>query len=206
MDIDMENIIAYAVLVIAFLVIVAAVRYGYSIVKKNQQAEKEREAASKKFWADKLAEANKVRIPDSMRNYVNELDKDGSRVNITARSDKIVNEVPPRGKEMTKKYVSQPKPQKMEDRATPAQETRSYTSTSSDDGFLTGMLIGAAVDSLLHSSNSSASEERSVGVSKSESSWGFEDSSSRKAVEDTFSSSSSSDSWSSSSSDVSSDW
>lgn len=49
-------------------------------------------------------------------------------------------------------------------------------------------------------------EERSVGVTKSESSWGFDDSDSRKSVSDTFSSSSS-DSWSSSSSDsVSSDW
>lgn len=50
-------------------------------------------------------------------------------------------------------------------------------------------------------------EERSVGVTKSESSWGFDDSDSRKSVRDTFSSSSS-DSWSSSSSDSgpSSDW
>lgn len=50
-------------------------------------------------------------------------------------------------------------------------------------------------------------EERSVGVTKSESSWGFDDSDSRKSVSDTFSSSSSS-SWSSSSSDSgpSSDW
>lgn len=55
-------------------------------------------------------------------------------------------------------------------------------------------------------------EERSVGVSKSESSWGFDDSDSRKSVSDTFSSSSSDSSWSSSSSSdsfsssASSDW
>jgi hypothetical protein len=44
-------------------------------------------------------------------------------------------------------------------------------------------------------------EERSAGVSKTESSWGFDDSDSRKSVSDTFSSS-----WSSSSSDSSSSW
>lgn len=55
-------------------------------------------------------------------------------------------------------------------------------------------------------------EERSVGVTKSESSWGFDDSDSRKSVSDTFGSSSSDSSWSSSSSSdsfsssASSDW
>ena len=52
-------------------------------------------------------------------------------------------------------------------------------------------------------------EERSVGVSKSESSWGFDDSDSRKSVSDSFSSSYSSSSDSSSdsfSSSASSDW
>jgi len=96
-------------------------------------------------------------------------------------------------------------------------KTTSYTSTpmtsSSDDGFLTGMLVGAAIDTIMHSSGTGRSilaEERNAEVSKSESSWGFDDSDSRKSVSssmDTSSSWSSSDSSSSSSdSGPSSDW
>lgn len=97
----------------------------------------------------------------------------------------------------------------------PPKKTETYTSTtttrssdSSDDGFLTGALVGYAVNSLLHSGSSSASEERSVGVSSRESSWGFDDNDSRSSISssmDTSSSWSSSD-FGSSDSGPSSDW
>jgi hypothetical protein len=115
---------------------------------------------------------------------------------------KNTSSVPARGKETTKKY-------------TPSYSTSSstVTPTSSDDGFLTGMLVGAAIDTIMHSSGTGRSilaEQRNAEVSKSESSWGFDDSDSRKSVSssmDTSSFWSSSDSSSSSSdSGPSSDW
>ncbi len=110
-------------------------------------------------------------------------------------------EVPPRGKETTVSYNA-------------TSDNRRMTTTSSDDGFvngmLTGMLIDSVVDSFTHKSGGSNPvdfpEQRSVGISKSESSWGFDDSDSRKSISDTFSSSSSDSSWSSSDSSPSSDW
>ena len=86
--------------------------------------------------------------------------------------------------------------------------TTTRTSVSSEDGFVTGGLVGYAVNSLLHSTNSSASEERSVGIRSSETSWGFDDSDSRSSISssmDTSSSYSSSD-FGSSDSGPSSDW
>lgn len=83
------------------------------------------------------------------------------------------------------------------------------------DGMVTGMLVDNLINSITHKSGGSnpidfPREERSVGVSKSESSWGFDDSDSRSSASSSFSSSSdSSSSWSSSdssSSSVSSDW
>ena len=79
--------------------------------------------------------------------------------------------------------------------------------TSSDDGFVTGMLTGMLLDDALKAVTHKS--EPSVGVSKSESSWGFDDDDSRKSVSSSMSdswSSSSSDSWSSSDSGPSSDW
>lgn len=107
----------------------------------------------------------------------------------------------------------------------PTHATSPTQSVQSDDGFVNGMLTGMLVDNLInsmpHKSGGSnpidfPREERSVGVSKSESSWGFDDSDSRKSVSSSMdtsssyssSSSDSSSSWSSSdsSSSVSSDW
>jgi hypothetical protein len=116
--------------------------------------------------------------------------------------------VPPRGKETTVTYAPSP-----------------TQSVQSNDGFVDGMLTGMLVDNLINSMTHKSGgsnpidfprEERSVGVSKSESSWGFDDSDSRKSVSSSMdtsssyssSSSDSSSSWSSSdsSSSVSSDW
>lgn len=139
----------------------------------------------------------------------------GMRVN--ASGNVGIGSVPARGKETTKKYAAQSDTRKMEDRAMPAPPSRSFTPTTdtSDDGFLTGMLTGYALNTIMSGSgrSSEATEERSSSVSKSESSsWGLDDDDSRKSVSSTFSdswssSSSSSDSWSSSSdSGPSSDW
>lgn len=218
----MEDIIALVLTISVLGLFVWAV---VAFIKRTNKERKEaaaREEASRKAWLQKMEERSRVAVPDSMKRYVDELDKDGSKTNIKAVNKSI--EVPPRGKETTVKYSSAtagapsaPAPsENMKkysdalDRKWSTEQPTRRSSDSSDDDFLTGALVGYAVNSLLHSS---ASEERSVGVSKSESSWGWDDSSSRKAVEDTFSSSwsssdssSSSDSWSSSDSGPSSDW
>lgn len=142
--------------------------------------------------------------------------------------------VPPRGKETTVKYSTAPAaapavaplpPEKVKsyssalERKWSTDQPTNRSNDSSDDGFLTGMLTGYALNTIMsgngHSSLSdSDSSERSVGVSSRESSWGFDDSDSRKSISDSMSSSwsssdsssSSSDSWSSSDSGPSSDW
>lgn len=82
--------------------------------------------------------------------------------------------------------------------------------TSSDDGFLTGMLAGMVIDSLTHKSGGSSPIDFPKTESSSSSSWGLDDDDSRKSISssmsDSWSSSSSSDSWSSSDSGPSSDW
>lgn len=114
--------------------------------------------------------------------------------------------VPPRGKEMTATYVPSP--------------TQSVQSSNILSDIADAAMIAHTIhhwnDNKPHSSNTDnpidfPKEERSVGVSKSETSWGFDDSDSRKSISssmDTSSSwsSSSSDSSSSDSSGPSSDW
>lgn len=185
----MENIIAYAILAILFVTIAAAIRYGYRRVKENQRLEEKRQSET-------------VSVPDSMARYVDALDKDGSTTNIMAKSDKVV-------KPAKKRVVTDHNTMT----TTTYTPTTTSTSSSSDDGLVTGMILGAALNSLMSGSGrESTYEERSAGVTKSESSWGWDDSDSRKAADDTFSSSSwsssdsSSDSWSSSDSGPSSDW
>lgn len=223
----MENIIAYCIVILAIAIFAGICRCIWTKFKKSRQEEAERQAKSKKYWEDLRAKNNAVEIPDSMKRYVDELDKDGSKTNIKAVNKSI--EVPPRGKETTVKYSSAvagapstpPPTEKMKkysdalDRKWSTEQPTKRNDDSSDGGsFLTGMIVGTALNAIMSGSGRESSDtERSVGVSKSESSWGWEDSSSRKAVEDTFSSSwsssdssSSSDSWSSSDSGPSSDW
>ena len=111
--------------------------------------------------------------------------------------------VPPRGKETTVTYAPSP--------------TQSVQSSN----ILSDIADVAMIANTIHHWNDNSRsepvrEERSVGVSKSESSWGFDDSDSRKSISSSMdtsssyssSSSDSSSSWSSSdsSSSVSSDW
>jgi hypothetical protein len=112
--------------------------------------------------------------------------------------------VPPRGKETTVTYAPSP--------TQSVQSSRSLLDDAAD--------IAMIANTIHHWNDNSRSEpvreERSVGVSKSESSWGFDDSDSRKSISSSMdtsssyssSSSDSSSSWSSSdsSSSVSSDW
>jgi hypothetical protein len=92
-----------------------------------------------------------------------------------------------------------------------------HAQSSYQDNFLSDVVTAVAINSLLSNTHKSGGsnpidfprEERSVGVSKSESSWGFDDSDSRKSISSSMDTSSSSDSWGSSSSDSSgpsSDW
>lgn len=223
----MENIIALVLTISVLGLFVWAVVAFIKRTNKERKEEAAREEASKKAWLQKLEERSRVAVPDSMKRYVDELDKDGSKTNIKAVNKSI--EVPPRGKETTVKYSSatsgapsKPAPSASMNRYSEAldrkwstdQPTKRYNDSSDDGIFLTGVIVGTALNSIMSGSGRESSDtEKSVGVSKSESSWGWEDSSSRKAVEDTFSSSwsssdssSSSDSWSSSDSGPSSDW
>jgi len=222
----MENIIAYCIMILAVVIFVGVIFYSWNKFKQTRKLEADREEASRKAWLQKMEERSRVAVPDSMKRYVNELDKDGSKTNIKAVDKSI--EVPPRGKETTVKYSSatagapsKPAPSASMNRYSEAldrkwstdQPTKRYDDSSDDGSFLTGMIVGTALNTIMSGSGRESSDtERSVGVTKSESSWGWDDSSSRKAVEDTFSSSSwsssdsSSDSWSSSDSSPSSDW
>lgn len=191
----MENIIAYCIVILAIAIFAGICRCIWTKFKKSRQEEAERQAKSKKYWADLRAEQNKVEVPDSMKKYADFLALNGSKTNIMAKSKPT---------SASAGAPSTPPPKKVESFSREMDYIKPETrrSDSSDDGFLTGMIAGYAINSLINSVEE-AREERSVGIRSSESSWGFEDSSSRKAVEDTFSSSS--DSWSDSS-DVSSDW
>jgi hypothetical protein len=86
--------------------------------------------------------------------------------------------------------------QKVRKLATPSYSTTD-TNTSSDDGFLTGMLVGAVLDNAFSGHSGGTQEKRDITPS-----WGLDDSDSRKSISDSMDTASS---WFSSSSDSSSD-
>lgn len=182
----MEDIIALVLVVGVF----AAFAWGVRIFRKRMQMEKQRKEqqriASEKYWEDernkRVAKVNAQRIDQrNMESYVSALGK-------------AKNNTPP--KPQTRTYTS----------STSTTSTTPVSRSSDDDGFLTGMLTGYALNALTHKSESSSSSSGS----SSSSSWGFDDADSRKSISssmsDSWSSSSSSDSWSSSDSGPSSDW
>lgn len=182
----MEDIIALVLVVGVFALFVWGVVALIKRVKREKELEVERKIAAEKYWNDLRTNSVRAKVSDSMNEYVSTLN--------------------------TTPSIKTPKPKKTETvRNYDTMTTTTRTSDSSDDGFLTGALVGYAVNSLLHSTESK-SEERSVGVSSRESSWGFDDSDSRKSISSSMDwgsssdSSSSSDSWSSSDSGPSSDW
>lgn len=177
----MEDILA---LIIVLAIAGLFVWIGAKVYSRIKQ-ERERKAILRQQhekYIDSMRK--KYTVSKSMEGYVNMLDRaDPVKVHKPAKKESFSREMD---------YV---KP-----------ETR--RSDNSDDGFLTGALVGYAVNSLLHSGDSNASEERSVGVRSSESSWGLDDSDSRSSISssmDTSSSWSSSD-FGSSDSGPSSDW
>lgn len=117
----------------------------------------------------------------------------------------------------TTKVVPKAEPAKPSYAPSPTQSMESYQASRS---MLDDVADVAMIASVIHHWNDKPHhtntdnpidfprEERSVGVSKSESSWGFDDSDSRKSISSSMDTSSSSDSYSSSSSDSgpSSDW
>lgn len=179
----MEDILAVVVvlaLVVAFTFGLKAIIRG--IAEKKAEAKRKQEE-SDKYWAAQREKAKERAF---------------------ARMESAPLETPPKKRTFVKREEPAPSTSYSYAPQPVVQSTRSVLDDIAD--------VAMIANTVRHWNDNShsepAREERSVGVSKSESSWGFDDSDSRKSISDTFSSSSSSsDSWSSSSSDsVSSDW
>ena len=180
----MEDILA----VVVVLALVIAFTFVVKAIIRSNAEKKRKKEESEKYWAEQREKA-----------------KERAFARLESAT---LNTPPPKKRTFVKReetpstynYVSTP----------PVQSSRSVLDDVAD--------IAMIANTVRHWNDNSHSEpvreERSVGVSKSESSWGFDDSDSRKSVSDTFSSSSSSssDSWGSSSSSdsfsssASSDW
>ena len=182
----MEDILA----VVVVLALVFAFTFGLKAIIRGI-AEKKAEAKRKQEESDKFWESERIRTRKIAQERT--LARMASPEPVKQRTFVKREEPTP-----STTYVSQP-----------VQSSRSVLDDVAD--------IAMIANTVRHWNDNSRSEpvreERSVGVTKSESSWGFDDSDSRKSVSDTFSSSSSSsDSWSSSSSSdsfsssASSDW
>lgn len=195
----MDTVIVFGLSILLAAVVLVCVVCAHKYAKRKQREEEQQLAERKKMTDEYLRKWRQSSDKQSFDTY----------------ASKVTNTKPAASSGASIKPPPAPRT-KMEDRAMPAPPSRSYTtSDSSDDGgFLTGMLVGATLNTIMSGSgrSSEATEERSVGVSKSESSWGFDDADSRSSISssmDTSSSwgsSSSSDSWSSSDSGPSSDW
>lgn len=200
----MEDILA----VVVVLALVVAFTFGVkAIIRKI--AEKKAEQKRKQEESDKFWESERVRI------------KKVAQEKTLARLANIQNNAPPpktlnvvaSGTNVGKTtYFSSPTQQVSKPTYSAPQPKQ-----SSDDGFLSGMVTGMLVDDLMRSISHKSGgenpidfprEERSIGVTKTESSWGFDDSESRKSVSSSMDTSSSWSSSSDSSSDSgpSSDW
>lgn len=133
------------------------------------------------------------------------------------RAVSLSNAIKNTAKVPAKKPVVKVEPAKPSYAPSPTQSMESYQASRS---MLDDVADVAMIASVIHHWNDKPhhtntdnpidfpKEERSVGVSKSESSWGFDDSDSRKSISSSMDTYSSSDSYSSSSSDSgpSSDW
>ena len=191
----MEDILAVVVvlaLVVAFTFGLKAIIRGIAEKKAEQKRQQEE---SDKFWEAERARTKKIAQERTLARMAS------------------TNTPPTKKREFVKRDESFGVSS-----GTPLNVTHAQSSTQSvssyQDNFLSDVVTAVAINSLLsntHKSDDFPKEERSVGVSKSESSWGFDDSDSRKSISssmDTSSSwsSSSSDSYSSSDSGPSSDW
>lgn len=183
----MEDILAVVVvlaLVVAFTFGLKAIIRGIAEKKAEQKRQQEE---SDKFWEAERARTKKIAQERTLARMAS------------------TNTPPPTKREFVKRDdsfgVSSGAPLNVTYAQSP---TQSILSDVAD--------IAMIANTIHHWNDNSRSEpvleERSVGVSKSESSWGFDDSDSRKSASESFSSSSwsSSDSSSSSDSGPSSDW
>lgn len=183
----MEDILAVVVvlaLVVAFTFGLKAIIRGIAEKKAEQKRQQEE---SDKFWDAERARTKKIAQERTLARMAS------------------TNTPPPTKREFVKRDdsfgVSSGTPLNVTYAQSP---TQSILSDVAD--------IAMIANTIHHWNDNSRSEpvreERSVGVSKSESSWGFDDSDSRKSASESFSSSSwsSSDSSSSSDSGPSSDW
>jgi hypothetical protein len=194
----MEDILA----VVVVLALVVAFSFGLKAIirgvaeKKAEQKRKQEE--SDKFWESERLRTRKIAQERTLARMA------------------YTNTPPPKQREFVKRDASFGVARGSELTVTHAQSPTQSVS-SYQDNFLSDVVTAVAINSLLTTTHKSGGsnpidfpkEERSVGVSKSESSWGFDDSDSRKSVSssmDTSSSWSSSSSSSSSDSGPSSDW
>lgn len=197
----MDDILA----VILFFVAVSITALFIRHLMKSHTAKVEAEMKRKQIEAEIKAEQDRAR--ERLRASANEARKSLAQASLEQKFS-----TPSKKRSFVKREETKPAP-------TVTHVPSPTQSVQSDSGFVDGMLTGMLVDNLInsipHKSGGSnpidfPREERSVGVSKSESSWGFDDSDSRSSASSSFSSSSdSSSSWSSSdssSSSVSSDW
>lgn len=207
----MEDIIAIVTILVAVVAGGLAIRAFLRNIKKREEAEKraeeERRRAVDAYWEKRHAKDLEAR------------QKERAAVRTASVHSKLTEPklVPTSG-------VSTPKEVKVvtsgSGRTTylnsPTQEVQSYNSRSVLDDVADIAMIANTIhhwnDNERRSEPEPVREERSVGVSKTESSWGFDDDDSRKSVSSSFSSSwsssdsDSSSSWSSSDSGPSSDW
>ncbi len=180
----MEDILAIG----SVLVVVGIFVFVVQRILKSRQQQAEQKAHREELMAKLKLEDQKTR--DKIRQSAIRARKELEQKHLEHKFS-----VPPRGKETTVTYAPSP---------TQSVQSSSFLSDAADIAMIANT-IHHWNDNKPHRSNTDnpidfPKEERSVGVSKSESSWGFDDSDSRRSARDTFSSSSS-DSWSSSSSD-----
>ncbi len=188
----MEDILAVVVvlaLVVAFTFGLKAIIRGIAEKKAEQKRQQEE---SDKFWEAERARTKKIAQERTLARMAS------------------TNTPPPKQREFVKRDDSFGVARGSPLNVTHAQSTTQSVS-SYQDNFLSDVVTAVAINSLLSNTHKSGGsnpidfpkEERSVGVSKSESSWGFDDSDSRKSISSSMDTSSS---WSSSSSDSSSSW
>jgi len=182
---DILAVVAVLALVVAFTFGLKAIIRGIAEKKAEQKRQQEE---SDKFWEAERARTKKIAQERTLARMASINTPPTKKREFVKREEPVVTHV-----------------------QSPTQSVSSY-----QDNFLSDVVTAVAINSLLSNTHKSAEypkEERSVGVSKSESSWGFDDSDSRKSASESLSSSSwsassdSSSSWSSSSdSGPSSDW
>ena len=159
-----------------------------------------------------MLKTNAARIAEQEKNY----EAERARIKAIAQERTLarmasINTPPPKQREFVKRDESFGVARGSQLNVTHTQ-SQTQSVSSYQDNFLSDVVTAVAINSLLSNTHKSAGsdypkEERSVGVSKSESSWGFDDSDSRKSISSSMDTSSSwSSSSSSDSSGPSSDW